>query len=304
MTCFETTQTIPPTQQKTIIPYNFFSDSYESVLNGIHGVVTCTERKLLSYLAFLAFADGEVYPKRTTIAHRLKITPKQVSRLVTSLRGKGFLSVEKPSLVEKHLFRKTNRYHFLYHPQYDKAARKWQPVHKWEDVSNVPHPMYRDGVSNTGMSPQMSPEIKNSTYNINQRHKEKDKDVLSFFERFRKEHTATGAHPQSIEEAVISMERNWAGIHNPVKYGAHIINIQSGNYYLGDLVDSDKRFKRESRAPVAIPAPAPMRNPMDSMEHMFNKSRRLSVDEMNQQEDERRKAQQRQQIELARQGLI
>ena len=68
--------------------------------------ITKTERRLLALLERFCFQDGKIYPKRTTIAAKLGIKPRQVSNLVASLVKKGFIAVVPAGLLDRHLYGK------------------------------------------------------------------------------------------------------------------------------------------------------------------------------------------------------
>ena len=194
------------TQPEIIIPFNFFSDSYDSILNNIDGLITKTERKMLSFFAFKAYKDGEIFPIQKTIAKKLRIGIRQVKRVIRSLIEKGFLLVTHSSLVERHIYGKGNHYHFLNHEIYGKSCE---------------------------MSPEMSPEIEIYTFKEKESNK-KNKGVSFDPFEFVQRHLKDGKHALSIAEALNSITARMGYIKCPGAYGDKIVEIQSGNYHAAD----------------------------------------------------------------------
>ncbi len=190
-------------QPQIIIPFNYFSSSYDSVLNSIDGLITSTERKLLSFFAFKAYRNGEIYPVQKTIARKLNIGIRQVKRIIQALIRKGFILVTPPSLIERHLYGKGNRYHFLYHEIYATTGK---------------------------MSPEMSPEKLDSTFN-NKKVIKKNKAVSFDPCEFVKRHLDNGKHALSLVDALNAITSKIGYIRHPEAYGNKIVDIQSGNYY-------------------------------------------------------------------------
>ncbi len=104
-----------------IVPYQKFNGNYLKVLYHpeFPDLVTDSEKKLLKYLNEKGFKNGKCYPRQKTIAWKLGISDKQVRNLTRSLEAKGFLLVEQCNGVARHLFRRTNRYYFLWHSAYE-----------------------------------------------------------------------------------------------------------------------------------------------------------------------------------------
>jgi len=63
--------------------------------------------------------DGKCYPKQSTLAAELDCTSRQIRRLIKKLEQKGFIEVERPGLVERHIFKQSCHYFFLWHPVYE-----------------------------------------------------------------------------------------------------------------------------------------------------------------------------------------
>ncbi|MBW2012099.1 MAG: helix-turn-helix domain-containing protein, partial [Deltaproteobacteria bacterium] len=129
-------------RQERIIPFQKFKKNYLNIIYNpaFPDILTVTEKELLKLLNQYAFMDGKCYPKQTTLAAKLNCTTRQIRRLIKKLEQKGFIEVERPGLVERHIFKQSIHYFFLWHPAYE-----------------------------TVMSPEMSGEITPDTFiNINQ----------------------------------------------------------------------------------------------------------------------------------------
>jgi hypothetical protein len=164
-------------------------------MNGIHGVITRSERKLLILFERHCYLDGQIYPKQKTIAHKLGITVRQVRRLIASLVKKGFLAVVPPSLVDRHIYGKGNRYHLLDHPAYHQ------------------------------MSSEKSSETEDHTIIYNKEIKTKGRfNIVEFLERNQAKHS------QAIIDALNALTARWPSIRFPGAYAQKIVDIQSGNY--------------------------------------------------------------------------
>lgn len=217
MTALDTASDASNFQAEIIIPRHFFSTSYDSVLNSIDGILTRTERKLLSLFAFRAYKDGEIFPKQGSIAHKLGICVRQVRRVISSLVKKGFLSVLPPTLVDRHCYGKGNRYHFLNHPAYGPSAK---------------------------MSSEMSSENAGPSIKDNKVIK-KNKGVLFNPYEFVERHLGQGHHAQSIADALNSITARMGSIRHPEAYGNRIVDVQSGNYYAAEHHAADEERKQE-----------------------------------------------------------
>lgn len=178
-----------------IIPRQNFENPFQDILNGIHGVITRSERKLLALFERHCYLDGQIYPKQKTIAHKLGITVRQVRRLIASLVKKGFLAVVPPSLVDRHIYGKGNRYHLLDHPAYHQ------------------------------MSSEKSSESEDPTIIYNKEIKTKGRfNIVEFLERNQAKHS------QAIIDALNALTARWPSIRFPGAYAQKIVDIQSGNY--------------------------------------------------------------------------
>lgn len=202
---------------EVIIPSKTFSDPYHKILNKIDGVITKTERKLLILFERYCFKDGLIFPKQSTIAYKLGISKRQVVRLIKSLQEKKFISVAKPTLVEKHLYGKGNKYCLLDHPVYhqDQKSKK--------------------------ICQQMSPEVASNSSDAslykNKVIKNKSSfDLIAFLEKNQKKHA------MAIVDALKALTARWPSIKFPDQYAQKIIDIQSGNY---NAVDYEQESKEE-----------------------------------------------------------
>ena len=208
-------------QAEIIIPRHFFATSFDHVLNSIDGILTRSERRLLSLFAFRAYKNGEIYPKQYSIACKLGLSVRQVRRVIASLVKKGFVSVIPSSLLARHCYGKGNRYHLLNHPAYDSMARR---------------------------SPEMSPEERPATINkskVIKKNKGVSFDPYAFVER----HLLQGKHALSIVEALNGITKRMGSIRNLEGYGNQVVAIQSGNYYARDLEAADEVRKKEPETP-------------------------------------------------------
>ena len=219
MTNSDTASNSSTFQAETIIPRHFFSVSYDRVLNSIDGVLTRSERRLLSLFAFRAYKDGEIFPKQGSIAQKLRICVRQVRRIISSLIQKGFIKVVSPSLVDRHCYGKGNRYHLLNNSAYD--------------------PMRR-------MSSERSFDEAEPTINKKKWIKKEQGQGVPFDPyEFVKQHLENGAHVQSVIEALNGITAKMESIGNPKGYGDKIVKIQSGNHYSADLRATDEKRKQE-----------------------------------------------------------
>jgi len=108
-------------RQERIIPFQKFNENYLDILYNpaFPDILTVTEKKLLQVLNKYAFMDGKCYPKQTTLAGELNCTPRQIRRLTKSLEEKKFIEIERSTLIERHLFKQSSYYFFLWHPAYE-----------------------------------------------------------------------------------------------------------------------------------------------------------------------------------------
>ena len=183
-----------------IIPAKTFPLPFPKVLNKIQGIITSTERKLLCLFERYCYQDGLIYPKRITIAAKLGIKPRQVSNLIRSLVDKGFISVAKAALVDRHLYGKGNHYSMLFHAAYGKIA------------------------------PEIAPENGDSTLLKNYKgiKTKSGFNVIEFLERNAQ------AHPSAVVDALKELTKRWPSIKFPDKYAQTVVDIQSGNYFAQD----------------------------------------------------------------------
>ena len=197
-------------QDTFLIPSKDFSQPFQQVLNNISGIITSTERKLLSLMERYCYLDGAIYPKRSSIAFKLGIKPRQVSNLIKSLTGKGFISVVAASLVDRHCYGKGNQYHLLNHPAYPNIA------------------------------PQIAPEIGKDTLLKNYKDiKTKGGfDILSWLKN------NNARHEKSIVDALKELTRRWPKIKFPWMYVQKVVDIQSGNY---NAQDHEAQAKQEAK---------------------------------------------------------
>lgn len=203
-----------------IIPRQNFQNPFPEILNGIQGVITRSERKLLILFEWHCFEDGQIYPKQKTIAFKLNLTVRQVRRLISSLVKKGFLSVVKSSLVDRHVYGKGNKYHLLDNPAYHPDQGK--------------------------MSPEMSPEKPVYTTYKNKNIKTKGGfNIVEFLEKNQKK------HGQAIIEALNTLTARWPSIRIPGQYAQAIVDIQSGNYSETDYQAAEQQAATEIKAGCA-----------------------------------------------------
>jgi len=189
-----------------IIPSKTFPIPFQKVLNKIDGIITSTERKLLCLFERYCYQDGLIYPKRITIAAKLGIKPRQVSNLIRSLVDKGFISVFKAALVDRHLYGKGNSYTMLFHAAYGKIAPENAP----ENPDSTLLKNYKDIKTRSGFN------------------------VIEFLER------NSQAHPAAIVDALKELTKRWPSIKFPDKYAQKVVDIQSGNYNAADHADQVK----------------------------------------------------------------
>ncbi len=185
-----------------IIPRQTFTSPFQQILNGINGVITKSERKLLILFERYCYQDGKIFPKQSSLAFKLGITVRQVQRLIASLVKKGFIAVIPSNLVDRHLFGQGNRYHLLDHEAYHQAEK-------------------------SKMSSQMSSENGSHTINKNKDIKTKscsDFNIVEFLKR--NQHR----HGQAIIDALNALVARWPSIRLPGQYAQKIVDIQSGNY--------------------------------------------------------------------------
>jgi len=174
-----------------IIPSKTFPIPFQKVLNKIDGIITSTERKLLCLFERYCYQDGLIYPKRITIAAKLGIKPRQVSNLIRSLVDKGFISVFKAALVDRHLYGKGNSYTMLFHAAYGKIA------------------------------PEKTSENPDSTFNKIKDIKTKyDFNVVEWLERNKDKKMA------SLVDTVKELTKRWPSIKHPGRYMDKVVRIR------------------------------------------------------------------------------
>ena len=187
-----------------IIPQKTFNSPFNEILNGVHGVITKSERKLLMLFERYCYQDGQIYPKQATIAYKLNLTVRQVQRLIVSLVQKGFLAVLPPSLVDRHIYGRGNRYHLLDNEAYHHGAHG-------------------------KMSPEMSPEKQVSTIIENKDIKTKGGfNIVEWLEKNKH------MHGQAIVDALNALVARWPSTRLPGRYAQKIVDIKSGNYAEAD----------------------------------------------------------------------
>ena len=198
-----------------IIPRQDFQIPFNSILNNIHGILTQSERKLLILFERYCFKDGRIYPKQKTLAYKLKMSVRQIQRLISSLVKKGFLAVVESSLLNRHLFGQGNSYHLLNNKAY--VAK---------------------------MSPEMSPEKQDHTINKNKYIKTKKSgfNVLTWLEQNK------AKHGQAIIDALNTLTARWTTIKKPEAYAQKIVDVQSGNYFEAEHTARAVQEKKEIHA--------------------------------------------------------
>ena len=262
-----------------IIPNKVFKPtSYLKVLNSINGVITTTERKMLLLFNRFCFNDGDIYPKRATIAFNLGIKPRQVSRLTKSLTKKGFISVTEPTLFDRHSYGKGNIYHLLFHKAYscfiDRSLLNVsdEPLKSTEIEPKMTHEK----------SHKMTPEKNASTlYTIKDLKTKKEKAVHNEEKNREGEHGSEqkkkrwvqGKKQQknnklswqecfiannkdknqqcvldAIESTVEYKRKNGMAVEYPRAYAQKIVNIQSGNYNAAEFDEQQKPIIEELEA--------------------------------------------------------
>lgn len=203
-----------------IIPSKVFSDPYPKILNKIDGIITKTERKLLILFERYCFKDGLIFPKQSTIAYKLGISKRQVIRLIKSLQEKKFISVTKPTLVEKHLYGKGNKYCLLDHPSY----------HQDQESKKICQSVSPEVSSNLGdVSLYKNKVIKNKS----------GFDLIAFLEKNQKKHAI------AIVDALKALTSRWPSIKFHDQYAQKIVDIQSGNYNATDYEQESKKEVQE-----------------------------------------------------------
>lgn len=203
-----------------IVPRQNFQNPFPEILNGIQGIITRSERKLLILFERHCFNDGLIYPKQKTIAYKLGLTARQVRRLIASLVKKGFLAVVKSSLVDRHVYGKGNQYHLLDNPAYHQNQGKMS----CEMTSDNPvHTTYK----NKYIKPK-------SGFNI-----------VEWIERNQHK------HGQAIVDALNALTAKWPSIRLPGHYAQKIVDIQSGNYAETDHTAAEQQVTSEINAGYA-----------------------------------------------------
>jgi len=204
-----------------IIPRQTFENPFQDILNGIHGVITRSERKLLALFERHCYQDGQIYPKQKTIAWKLGLTVRQVRRLIASLVKKGFLKVVSPSLIDRHVYGKGNQYHLVDHPAYHQDQGK--------------------------ISSEMSSETEDHTINKNKVIKTKSGfNIVEWLERNQHK------HGQAIVDALNALTARWPSIRLPGQYAQKIVDVQSGNYAEQDHQAQVDQEKTEFNAGYAV----------------------------------------------------
>ena len=197
-------------QPSFIIPSKTFTEPFQQILNNIDGILTRSERKLLSLMERYCYQDGKIYPKQKTIAFKMSITARQIRRLIKSLREKGFLSVVSSSLVDRHLYGKGNSYHLLNNPAYGQMSGEMSS-------QNQDHTLlknYKDIKTKGGFN------------------------ILSWLKN-------NGVrHEQSIVDALAALTRRWDKIRFPGLYMQQVVDVQSGNYH---AQDHEAQVKQEAQ---------------------------------------------------------
>lgn len=212
-----------------IVPSQIFDKPYSKILNSIDGIINKTERKMLLMFERFCYKDGLIFPKQSTIATKLNLSQRQVIRVINSLKSKGFISVTKPSLKDRHLYGKGNNYNMLNHPSYD-YHKSYDDYIAFEEVQkNFSNDMSHE------MTPKMSHENTDHTIIYNKRVKETKRFDEEFFLLKNK-----NKHPMAIEDALRSLKAKWETIKAPMAYAQKIVDVQSGNYNASDFYNQEQ----------------------------------------------------------------
>ena len=184
-------------RQARFIPFQAFDGRYLDILyhSSFPDILTVTEKKLLKLLNEYAFMDGRCYPRQTTLAGRLDCTTRQIRRLVRSLEQKGFIEVERPGLVARHVLRRTCHYFFLRHPVYETVMSAQMSAENRPDTINI-----NQQVSKTPAPPRPGADQERKTEKQpvipDARELEPKVDLKELFERI--ERCGTRFHPAAF----------------------------------------------------------------------------------------------------------
>ena len=206
--------------ENVIIPSKAFNVPYPKILNNIDGIITTTERRLLVLFGRYAYKDGLIFPKQVSLAYKINISKRQIIRLIKSLVTKGFISVKRPTLVEKHCFGKGNTYCLIDNPVY----------HSGRNSKKICKVMSPDKACN-------SDDVSFIDNKIN-----KTKESFNIIEFLKKNQHK---HGQAIIDALNTLTSRWPSIKNPMNYAQKIINIQSPNYNESSYQQESEQIDKE-----------------------------------------------------------
>lgn len=274
-----------PTIGKSFVPYQAFKGDYLSVLNNLfqRELITYSEKEMLRILNKFSFKDGECYPSHKRLESEIGLKNGQVRNILRSLESKGLIEVQRPNPLQRHLFRKHNRYFFLWNIAYFEYVENTEK--KSTDTENAP----QTDTELYNISPQvpkskkpalpvlsaradvpaapttakedvpvsLSAPIKPYLAEIQSLGKDIDRQAKSAGKRFDSARF-TGSclkrsiHPQAIIDALVNLKKNLPAVESPWGYAEHILQIRSGNYHERDHQRAAQSLKNETAANPAM----------------------------------------------------
>lgn len=253
---------------KAFVPYQTFEgNNYLPVLDNLlkREIINYSEKEMLRILNKFAFKDGACYPSQRRLEDEIGLKNGQVRNILRSLEAKGFISVERPSPVKRHLFRKHNSYSFLWHIAYFDYVEK-SNISQTDTENNAkndtvlpyiakpqvstpkkPVPVLPAGGQVEVSVLQGNPEYKKQLATLSQ---EADKQAETAGKRFSAgafvgHALKSGIHPGAIMDALQALIKAMPVIESPWSYANRILSIRSGNHHERDMQRAAAALKAE-----------------------------------------------------------
>ena len=239
---------------QAFIPYKVFNGNIFPLMQWLveKQIVTHTEKELLIILNSYAFKDGKCYPAIKTLSQKIGLSERQVIRLLHSLEDKGILQIDRPTLLQRHVFRRHNHYSFLWTVFYEMYLSEFTQMSSENSTQMSGGIKENLQVSKSKENPASGTlcMVKGTMSEIQALTKSVDREVIATGKRFDSAKFVGSAlkrniHLQAIIDALKSVQKNLPVIQDVWSYAERILQIRSGNYHERDFVRSSQALKQE-----------------------------------------------------------
>ncbi|MEE4359575.1 MAG: helix-turn-helix domain-containing protein [Desulfococcaceae bacterium] len=252
---------------KSFIPYQTFPENnYLPVLDNLlkREIITYSEKEMLRILNKFSYKDGECFPGQKRLEDEIGLKNGQVRNILRSLENKGFIRIDRPKPIQRHLFRKHNSYFFLWHIAYYDYVEKSNisPIDTENNAKNdTGTPIYTNqkvsipkktvpvlsAHGQESVSASAMPEYRKELVTLSA---EADKQSQMTGKRFSAASfighaLKSGIHPQAILDALKQLINAMPIISEPWAYANRILSIRSGNYHEREMVRAAAALKSE-----------------------------------------------------------